>query len=258
MKRTRLSTLLVASLATLAFAQTPAPKSAAPAVADPSAPIEKVDPSGKFRRMHDSFLARGKSGPIGVLFLGDSITEGWATKASHIWEHHFAKYQPANFGIGGDQTHHVIWRIENGEFDGITPKVVVLMIGTNNSAAHTGEQIAAANRKIIELIRARTPDTKILLLAIFPRGPRKNPQGEITATAIADAHKRMAAITVANMELAKMADGKAIRFLDINDKFLGQDGRIPWSIMPDQLHPTAAGYELWAAAIKPLLDEMMK
>ena len=89
---------------------------------DASAAIEKPDATGRFRQMHQSFLDRGKAGPIGLLFLGDSITAGW-TKAPDVWKEHYEKYQPANFGIGGDQTHHVIWRIENGELDGIKPNL---------------------------------------------------------------------------------------------------------------------------------------
>ncbi|MEY4938915.1 MAG: hypothetical protein RIQ93_650, partial [Verrucomicrobiota bacterium] len=111
-----ISALLLAVALPFAAAQAPAAK------VDASAAIEKVDPSGRFQKMHASFLARGKSGPIGVLFLGDSITQGW-TNAPHIWEHYYGGYQPANFGIGGDQTQHVIWRIQNGELDGIKPKV---------------------------------------------------------------------------------------------------------------------------------------
>lgn len=251
---------LIALLATAAaFAQapaTPAPKQPAAKV-DASAPIEKNDLSGKFRKKHAEFLERAKAGPIGVLFLGDSITEGWG-KAPHVWQHYYGKLEPANFGIGGDQTQHVVWRIENGELDGIHPKVVVLMLGTNNSAGHTAAEIAAADKKIVEMIRAKIPETKVLLLAIFPRGARKNPQGEITEQSIADATKRMAVITAVNAELAKLDDGKSVRYLDIGEKFLGQDGKIPWTIMPDQLHPTAAGYQLWAEAMDPLLKEMLK
>ena len=257
--------LLVLSLATLlplVRAQTPAPVAVpAPTVA----PVQKVDASAaipktgnaRFFELHEKFLARVKAGPIGVLFLGDSITEGWG-KAPHVWEHYYGKMEPANFGIGGDQTQHVIWRIENGELDGIHPKVVVLMLGTNNAATHTGEEIAAADQKIIAMIRAKIPETKVLLLAIFPRDARRNPEGLITDAAIADAAKRMAAIDRANALLAKLDDGVNLRFLDIGDKFLGRDGKIPWTIMPDQLHPTAAGYQLWAEAMQPLLTEMMK
>ena len=105
---------LLASAA--AFAQAPAAPKQPTAKVDASAPIEKKDATGKFQKKHAEFLERGKAGPIGVLFLGDSITEGWG-KAPHVWEHYYGKLQPANFGIGGDQTQHVVWRIENGELD---------------------------------------------------------------------------------------------------------------------------------------------
>lgn len=248
-----------AGLVSLAVAQTPATPVAAiaaPPVVDASAPIPKTG-NARFFELHEKFLARTKSGPIGVLFLGDSITEGWG-KAPHIWDYYFGKYQPANFGIGGDQTQHVIWRIENGELDGISPKAVVLMIGTNNSASHTGEQIADAIKKIVELIRAKLPKTKVLLLAIIPRDARRNQDGLITQAAIDDAAKRVAANDRANTLIAKLDDGVNVRFLNTNAIFLGRDGRIPWLIMPDQLHPTAAGYQLWAEAIEKPLAELMK
>ena len=244
--------LLLLLLPVLVSAQT-AP---APEVVDASAAIPKTG-NARFFELHESFLARAQAGPIGLLFLGDSITEGWKN-APHIWEHYFGKYQPANFGIGGDQTHHVIWRIENGELDGITPKVVVLMLGTNNAGQHTAEQIAAANTRIIELIRAKIPGVKVLLLAIFPRDARRGPSGLITEAAVSDAGKRMAVIDRANALLAKLDDGEHVRFLNIGAQFLGKDGRIPWTIMPDQLHLTRAGYQLWADAMQPLLEEMMQ
>ncbi len=242
---------LFAAGSALALAQAPAPKP------DASAAIEKQDASGRFRQMHESFLARGKSGPIGLLFVGDSITAGW-TKAPHIWERYFGKYQPANFGIGGDQTQHVIWRIANGELDGITPKVTVLMLGTNNTGTHDADEIAAADRKIVELIRGKIPGTTVVVLAVFPRGARKDAKGVITEEAAAEARKRQAIIDGVNARLAKLDDGKHVRFLDINGVFLGQDGKIPFSIMPDQLHPNAAGYQLWADALQPLLTQLMK
>ena len=108
------------------------------------------------------------------------------------------------------------------------------------------------------MIRAKIPETKILLLAIFPRDARRNPEGLITDAAIADAAKSMAAIDRANSLLANLDDGVDIRFLDIGEKFLGRDGKSPWTIMTDQLHPTAAGYQLWAEAMQPLLTEMLK
>ncbi len=267
MKKYLVSTLALVALLPFAPAQAPAPVSApaAPAAAptppvhvDASAAIEKKDATGKFQKRHADFLARGKEGTMGVLFLGDSITEGW-TKAPHIWEHYYGKMQPANFGIGGDQTQHVVWRIENGELDGIHPKVVVLMLGTNNSGSHTADEIAAADKKIVAMIRAKIPETKVLLLAIFPRGPSKDRQtNAVTERTIGLAAKAMATITAANDQLAKLDDGVNIRYLDVGKKFLGDDGKIPSIIMPDQLHPTAAGYQLWAEAMQPLLVEMMK
>jgi lysophospholipase L1-like esterase len=249
-----LATLSLVAAIPFASAQTPTPTAAKP---DASAAIEKKDADGRFRKMHESFLARGKEGPIGVLFVGDSITAGW-TKAPHIWQHYFGKWQPGNFGIGGDQTQHVIWRIENGELDGIHPKVVALMLGTNNTGANTADEIAAADKKIVEMIRAKIPEAKVLVLAVFPRGPRKNAQGVVTEEVIADANKRMEIINGVNAQLAKLADGKNVHFLDINARFLDDGGKIPSIIMPDQLHPNAAGYQLWAEAMQPTLEKLMK
>jgi len=217
---------------------------------DPSVGVPKHG-NARFYELHAQHLKRAKQ-PMQLLFLGDSITEGW-TKAPAVWQANYEKYQAANFGIGGDRTEHVIWRIEDGVLKGVKPKVVVLMIGTNNSGEHTGAQIAAADQKIVGLIRAHIPEAKVLLLAIFPRGPRKNANG-----APDDSAQRMQAIHEANAILAKLDDGKNVRFLDIGAKFLGADGKIPDSIMPDQLHPNATGYQIWADAMRPLLEEMMQ
>jgi beta-glucosidase len=206
-------------------------------------------PDPTFLRMHEQFLARGKSGPIGVLFLGDSITQWW-TRAPDVWQTHYGALQPANFGISGDRTQHVLWRIDHGELDGIHPKVVVLMIGTNNYNYSPGH-ITEGVEKIVAEIHAKLPDTKLLLLGIFPRG--RDPS-DPTVAKLRDKIKQV------NGELAKLDDGKRTRYLDINDKFLDADGKIPDDVMPDKpaLHPNAKGYQIWADAMQPLLDEMMK
>jgi lysophospholipase L1-like esterase len=238
------------------FAATLLPARAQPAAAahphpDALAATPKKD-AGQFVKRHESFLARGKSGPIGVLFLGDSITDNWS-RAPEIWNKYYGPYQPANFGIGGDTTQNVIWRIEQGELDGIHPRVVVLMIGTNNAGSNDAAEIFAADRKIVGMIRTRLPDTKVLLLAIFPRGSRKNRDGTEDNYAV-----RMAIINAVNPQLATLDDGAHVRYLDFGAKFLGPDGKIPDAIMSDHLHPTAAGYQIWADAMQPLLAEMMR
>jgi len=255
----RFSKLLIALslLACQACAQLNPPVSpAAKPKRSASEALEKQD-NGVFLKHHENFLARAKAGPIGLLFLGDSITERWKI-APHIWATYYGKYQPADFGIGGARTQHLIWQIEHGELDGITPKVAVLMLGTNNSLEYNAEEIAAADRKIVAMVRTRLPQTKILLLGILPRGPREPKGGAITQVSIDEAAKRMRTIEAVNRDLAKLDDGQTIRFLDMSAIFLGQDGKIPNSIMPDQLHPGPAGYQLWADAMQPLLDSMMK
>jgi lysophospholipase L1-like esterase len=212
----------------------------------------KLDRDGnieaRFQKKHASFIARAKEGKIGVLFLGDSITEGWDTKGRFVWANSYAKMFPANFGISGDKTQHVLWRIENGELDGISPKVLVLMIGTNN-IDYPAEDILAADEKIVREIHEKLPDTRLLLLGIFPRGADPNdPQVAVMREKI----------KTVNQGLAKLEDGDKTRFLDIGDKFLDAQGNLPKDIMPDALHPNAKGYQIWADAMQPLLDEMMK
>ena len=215
----------------------------------PTEPAPKQD-DGKFLKQHESFLQRIKQGPIGLLFLGDSITAGW-TKAPDVWKQYYEKFHAANFGIGGDRTEHVLWRILNGEIEGISPEVVVLMLGTNNSGTDSADLIAAADAKIVQILRTKLPKTKVLLLAVFPRGPRKNKDGSMD-----DGVKKMETIHAVNAKLAKLDDGKMIRYLDIGDKFL-VDGKIPDDVMPDQLHPNAKGYEIWAKAMQPTLEAML-
>jgi len=217
-------------------------KRVAKAPEDPTVAAPKTGTSEKgFLAKHESFLKRAKEGSIDLLFLGDSITEGWRG-APEVWKKYYEPLHPANFGIGGDRTQHVLWRITNGELDGISPKVAVLMIGTNNVGDNTAESIAKADAKIVQTIREKLPKTKVLLLAVFPR----------------TGADRMAKIKAINADLAKLDDGKTVRYLDIGAKFLDAEGNIPKDIMPDGLHPNAKGYQIWADAMQPLLDEMMK
>jgi len=200
-----------------------------------------INPS--FLESHESFLKRGKEGPIGVLFLGDSITHRWLG-VPQIWQQYYGKYDPADFGIEGDQTQHVLWRIANGELAGIQPKVVVLMIGTNN-IGYPSDEIVKGDTKIVSEIHRNLPGTKVLLLGIFPRG--------------ADANDPVRAkIKGINAELAKLDNGGSTRYLDIGDKFLAPDGSLTKEMFPDALHPAPSGYQIWADAMQPLLASMMK
>jgi lysophospholipase L1-like esterase len=231
-------------------AQTTAPTTEPADVAAP-----KRDKDGtiqkRFQQMHDQFLQRRTSGPIDLLFLGDSITEGWGTRGKDVWAKTYGDMNPANFGIGGDKTQHVLWRMDNGELDGINPKVLVLMIGTNNVPGNTysAEDILNADTKIVQEIRQKLPNTKILLLAIFPRGAK------VTDPKVVPLREKIKEV---NEGLAKLDDGSTIRYLDIGNKFLDGDGDLPKEIMPDALHPNAKGYQIWADAMGPLLAEMMK
>ncbi|MBN1887586.1 MAG: hypothetical protein JW850_06335 [Thermoflexales bacterium] len=215
---------------------------------DASAPIERTDEH--FIERHATFLKRIKEGPIGLLFLGDSITRRWVDVPG-LWNHYFARYRPANFGVGGDVTQSLLWRVQHGEIDDIDPRVIVLLIGTNNVPTHTGADIAAAIRQVVDMIRMKLPETKILLLAILPRGPQRQDRAD------ANNPYYMDIIHTANAELAKLDNGDSIRFLDMGSQFIGPDGNIQTAFMPDQLHLVEPGYKIWGEAMKELLEEMI-
>ncbi len=193
-------------------------------------------------KLHESFLKRAKEGKIDLLFLGDSITQGWAN--NEVWQRFYAPRDAANFGIGGDRTEHVLWRLEHGEVEGIRPKVVVLMIGTNNSGSNTAEEIANGVTAIVKSLREKLPETKILLLGVFPRGEKP---GSI--------RDKLAAV---NAQIAKLDDGKILKYLDISKNFLQDDGTIARDVMPDFLHLSPKGYRIWADAMEPTLQAMLE
>jgi len=261
MKFTPAAVALALLVSASVHAQSPAPapaaapaKPAAPKVVLPPQPpdvaAQKMGPDGKvhpgFAAAHDRFVIQAKEGSGQLVFLGDSITAGWGGNGKEVWAKAFSNYKPLNFGIGGDRTQHVLWRIENGELDGIKPKAAVVMIGTNNSASDPAEGIARGVTRIIETIRAKQPQAKILLLAVFPRGEKPSPNPG------RDKLKQVNAI------IAKLDDGKNVFFLDIGGKFMQPDGTLTREIMPDFLHLSAAGYQIWADAIGPKLAELMK
>lgn len=205
----------------------------------------------QFLKRHESFLRRAESGPVGLLFIGDEFTEGWSG-VPEIWRQNFARYDPANFGSGGDQTQNLIWRLVHGELDRVKPKVVVVQIGTNNTRSHTGPQISEAHAKVVRLIRQKAPDTRILLLGIFPRDSAPGDQESKESLAY-----RAGVTRKANDLSARLEEGASVRFLDLGPLFLGANGQVRRDLMPDGIHLNKAGYQVWAEGMRPLLEEMM-
>jgi lysophospholipase L1-like esterase len=209
-------------------------------------------------KRHEGFNEISKAGEAELVFLGDSITQGWGKNGAKVWEEFYGNRKAANFGIGGDRTEHVLWRLANGNFDGLDPKLVVLMIGTNNTG-HAGrpfpeignaiyqsspEQTAEGVAKIVETLRGKLPETRILLLGIFPRGETPADPGRRTNRAI-------------NGIISGLDDGEHVHYLDIGKTFLQPDGVLSKDIMPDLLHLNERGYELWAEAIEPAIAKLL-
>jgi len=207
--------------------------------------IEPVSREGEWwEERHASVVEQAGKGEAELILIGDSITHGWEGQAG-LFEKFFGNYKPINMGFGGDRTQHVLWRLEHGEVDGISPKAAMLMIGTNNSnnEDNTAEEIADGIVAIVEKLREKLPETKILILAIFPRGEGPSPQREKNAKA---------------SEIAsRMADEENIFYLDIGEKFLEDDQTLSKEIMPDLLHLSEKGYEIWGEAVTPKLKDMM-
>jgi beta-glucosidase len=207
-------------------------------------PVPRTDSSTNRQAL---VLQRAKEAPgnYDIEFIGDSITEGWEGAGRNVWQEFYGKRKVINFGVGGDHTQHVLWRFEQGQLNGIKARVAVVMIGTNNSnnpdntEADTLEGVTA----IVQQIRTRQPDTKILLLGILPRRKTFSPlRGKILQV---------------NQALARLDDGSHIFYLDFGSRYIENDGSISQSIMPDFLHPNEAGYRIWANATEPKLKQLL-
>ncbi|UGQ44564.1 GDSL-type esterase/lipase family protein [Massilia endophytica] len=181
-----------------------------------------------------------------LIFVGDSITEGWEKSGAPVWQRYYAKYNAVGLGFSGDTTENVLWRLQHGEVDGIAPRVAVLMIGTNNAGHREDEPeaTAAGVKAIIEDLRRRLPQTKILLLAIFPRE-------EQPSAFLRRLNERVNAI------IGGYADDRHVFFANINSSLLNADGTLSREIMPDMLHPQEKGYEIWARSMEPVLQKLL-
>jgi lysophospholipase L1-like esterase len=206
-----------------------------------------------FQTKHEANLEVAKKGDIDVLFMGDSITDFWRNQdgpfaGKPVLDKYFGTLKVANFGIAGDTTQGVLYRLQHGEGQGFSPKAVMLMIGTNNTGGfgggNTAEEIAEGIGAVVLELQKDFPKAKILLLGIFPRS---TPGDTVRAT-----------IAKINTLITRLHDGDRVHYLDIGSKFLDAEGNIPKDVMSDALHPTAKGYEIWAEAVKEPLANLMK
>jgi lysophospholipase L1-like esterase len=208
------------------------------------------------RIAHEQLLAKAKQGRIDVYFEGDSITRRWgATDYPQLlenWSNNFFGWNAADFGWGADCIENILWRLDNGELDGINPKVIVLLAGTNNignkvpaaGADSVVENVTKGLQAVVHAMQSKAPDAVIILMGIFPRNDNMDVIPEIDRI---------------NANLAHLADGRRIRYLNINDRLADGDGRLREGMMNanDKLHPTVQGYQLWGDALKPLLTELL-
>ena len=205
---------------------------------------------------HEGVLKQNKAGNVDLIFIGDSITHHFDDRGKAQWEKYYAPRHAVNMGFSGDRTEHVLWRIEHGELDGISPKLAIIMIGTNNSNGdeYTAEEIADGIKAIVCEVRTRLPNTKILLLKTFPRGDKAQRKDKAhDATFNAQWEKNNKSCDIAS----KIADNKNIFYLNINKAFLNDKGVLTRDVMPDLLHPNAKGYQIWVDAMEPTVKQLM-
>ncbi len=186
---------------------------------------------------------RLKEGHANVLWIGDSIVERWENKGKPVWDKYYAHRDAVNLGISGDNTEHVLWRLDHCNLECVAPKLAIVMIGQNNGGSNTAEEIAEGVSAVVMKLRQKLPNMKILLLAIFFRGEKPNDE--------------QIKLAKTNDIVAKMADGQHIFYLNINKVFLHPDGTIPKSLMPDFEHPNEKGCRVWAEALEPTVAELL-
>ena len=207
-------------------------------------PTERNEDWWQQRHQQKTAELQAVNQPIELLFLGDSITHAWEVEGEEYWQQYFVHRKAFNLGYAGDRTEHLLWRIQNGEINNLSPKWVVLLIGTNNAGHRhdSPQEIAAGIKAILDELKQRLPNSKILLMAIFPRSRNKS--------------KRMRKrVDSANMLMKEYSDEKQVLWLDINHHFLSDEGVLLESVMPDLLHPNSAQYYIWAKAVLSFIEQ---
>lgn len=243
----RVALLILASLASIlacdAARTDPPGRHVGDAAAGPTIPAPRTDPL--FQHRHESMRSLLDRERVRLVFLGDSILRHFETEGRAAWRDHFAPRRAANFAIEGDRTQNVLWRIEDGLFDGMAPRLIVLGIGTNNTHESPADEIAAGIRAVVDALRSRVPGARILVLALLPRGswtPGDPVRGRVERT---------------NALVAAWASNESIDWLDVGPAFLAEDGRLDRRLMPDGLHPGAAGYAVLAESLEPELQRIL-
>lgn len=190
-------------------------------------------------------VKRARQGGIDLLFLGDSITHAWCdVTGSEVWQKYYASGNAAAFGIGGDRTENLLWRVSHGELAGISPKVIVVLIGTNNVRRDSASQIAEGVAAVLREVRQRCPRSHVLLLGLFPRGEK--PEDPLRAK-VREVNERIA-----------LLGNDAVTFLNLTQNFLSEDGTLSREVMHDFLHLTPRGFETWAEAINPQVERWLR
>ncbi|MBS1721898.1 MAG: hypothetical protein JSS66_02705 [Armatimonadetes bacterium] len=199
-----------------------------------------------WKQRHEQCIEITKKGGVDIVFLGDSITQGWESTGKAAWDKWYGDKHAANFGFSGDRTEHVLWRLGHGEIVGLKPKVVVMMIGTNNvgHGSSNPKQAAQGISLILKTLMKELPSTKILLLAVFPRA--ESPQDPMRHS-----------VDEINAQITSFDDGHRVHFEDIGYAFKNTDGTLRTLLMPDQLHLNEGGYEIWGEAMDRALSRML-
>ena len=213
------------------------------------APVEQDAPWAVewWRGRHDEKIERAKSTEVDLVFVGDSITHAWENEGAEVWQEFYQSRNAFNLGFSGDRTEHVLWRLENGAVEGMKPKLAVLMIGTNNTghrmdpAAYTAEGIG----RIVGDLRNKLPETRVLVLGIFPRH----------VSSYNEMRRRNEEV---NRLISALDNGETVHYLEIGRAFLDEDGTLREELMPDLLHPNAAGYRAWAEAMEPTIKWLLQ
>ncbi len=236
----RFSIVLLVFIASLGFAQTNVVSVNASII-----PTPRTDARGTNRYLELNQRVQDCHGQADVIFLGDSITQAWEVEGKDVWEKYYAPRHALNLGIGSDRTQHALWRLDNGQLTGLKPKVAVVLIGVNNipDDNDTPRMVLEGVTAVVQKLRTKLPETKIILLGIFPFHEDFHPQ-------------RAKALQV-NQALRKLDDAKSIHFLDFGYLFIQGDGKISKEMMHDFVHLSPEGYRLWAEAMEPTLAKLL-